>query len=302
MSSTMRTTLFQPALLHRLRNRLRRTWNVKIDKHAKPLAEKDLDNICPHRVISLTEVDFKEWLGKTSLPFRDNLFPHKKALEFFFTQAILDPAPEDHVMDAAGGRSGYLEALRTLRGCRHLYLTDHIYDGHSLTPDGYHVVGGDISSIELPDNSLTRISCHHAFEHFKGDRDSGFIKEIARLLRPGGKACIIPAFLTTSYVECWNERPTTQFDPEAEVLMDRTASIPGAEDEGYFARFYSMDAFKQRVLDVALSRGLEARLITCKLDGRDIPDMVRNFGSALNCPMRALVLSKPILDPCTPVC
>lgn len=154
------------------------------------------------------------------------------------------------------------------------------------------MVGGDISEINLPDSTLTKLSCHHAFEHFYDDKDIHFIREIARLLKPKGRACIIPLFLADRYVECWNIDHKVLFDASAELIVDKSSSIPGVDDDGHFARFYSANAFKYRIIEVAKDVNLSLSIVTCRLSGCDLPDMDKNFGSKLNYPLRALVLEK----------
>jgi ubiquinone/menaquinone biosynthesis C-methylase UbiE len=270
----------------------KKVWNKIIDHSISSINEKNIKDICSHYIMDFSEQDYWEWIGKTILPFRNIVFPHKKALEFFFSSTILQLKSKDHVMDAAGGRSDYLDMVKNEYGCRNKYLTDHIYTGTKTKSDGLTVVGGDISQIHLPNKSLTKISCHHAFEHFQGDRDIGFIREIGRLLKPKGKACIIPLFLTDRYAECWNTEHKALFDVSAELIVDKSSSIPGADDDGHFARFYSADALKYRVVAAAKDVALRPSIVTCRLDGCDLPDMEKNFGSKLNYPLRALVLEK----------
>ena len=51
----------------------------------------------------------------------------------------------------------------------------------------------------LPDGFCTKMALHCSFEHFEGDADSGFIQEAARVLRPGGRLCILPLYLAPRY-------------------------------------------------------------------------------------------------------
>lgn len=267
-------------------------WNKTIDQSVSSITEKHITILCNAYILDVLDQNYWQWLAKTLLPFRTEAFPHKKALEFFFSSTILQPQPEDHIMDAAGGRSDYLNVVREVYGCKNIYLADHIYSGVKEKSDGITVVGGDISEINLPDSILTKLSCHHAFEHFQGDKDIHFIREIARLLKPKGKACIIPLFLADRYVECWNIDHKVLFDCYAELIIDKSSSIPGGDDEGHFARIYSADAFKYRIIEAAKEVNLSLSIVTCRFSGCDLPDMDKNFGSKLNYPLRALVLEK----------
>ena len=120
------------------------------------------------------------------------------------------------------------------------------------------------------------------------------MQEIERLLAPGGRSCIIPLFLTERYTECWNINHDSLFDEHAELLIDSSATIPGADKDGHFARFYDLDAFHNRIFITATELNLSIRIFTCRLGGKDLPDMKKNFGSNLNYPLHAILLEKPI--------
>jgi predicted SAM-dependent methyltransferase len=180
----------------------------------------------------------------------------------------LDFCVEDNVLDAGGGRSGYIEMVGQLYGCQNLYLTDHIYEGTipSKSRGEVKVTAGDISNIGFPDSEMSKIACHHAFEHFKDDKDISFINETARLLKKGGRACIIPVFVVDRYVECWNIESAVPYDKKASLITDTSATLPGADEDGHFARLYDVPALNDRVLATALDVGLTPSISVCKID------------------------------------
>lgn len=267
-------------------------YNRFLDETVHSLEEQALGNEVEHVVLDLNSNQFRRWLAEAGFSKKDRNFRQKKALEFFFSSSILSPGEEDAVLDAAGGRSLYLDAVRNLYGSRRLYLQDQIYQGREVGEGGLTFVGGDAANIPLPDGSITRLACHHAFEHFQGDTDIRFIREVSRLLGTEGKACLIPLFLADQYVECWNIPCDTRFDENARLIVDISATLPGGDEDGHFCRIYDLQALEDRVVKTALGCGLEIRIVTCRLGGRDIPDLKRDLGSRLNHPLRALVLEK----------
>ncbi|MFC1856767.1 methyltransferase domain-containing protein [Thermodesulfobacteriota bacterium] len=283
-------------ILNRIRNirgkQSSRDWNLIIDQAIKVASVEALTDFCRVESVNYTEQAYWNWVKLSHSPFAKKRYPDKKALEFFFSAQVLDVQPFDHLLDAAGGHSGYIDTVRHTTGCQHLYLTDHVYEGVHRDPEGNTIAGGDISDIALPDESIDRIACHHAFEHFKDEKDIFFIQEIGRLLRPNGRACIIPIFLVNRYAECWNIDHSGVFDENAELIIDKTASLPGADVDGHFARLYNTDAFRRRIINNAEAACLTPKIVTCRLDDNDLPDMKKNFGSKLNFPLRALVLEK----------
>ena len=279
-------------MIKKILNKLKqKRWNVIVDSSVKTISFDQIKYRNKQK-INVTSEEIKEWLKKGKLDEFIAKDLHKKGLEFFFSSKLLDIKSTDIVLDAAGGRSNYLKAVRHNHNVAELYLTDHIYEGVKLLDDGIKIVGGDISSIHLDDNSINKIACHHAFEHFQGDKDVAFILEAYRILKDKGSLLIIPLFLTDRYVECWNIINNKQFDEKATVIYDETASIPGADDDGHFARFYDNDNLVSRIIAPAEKLGFICEIIECEIDGMSVPNMDNNFGSIINKPTRAIKFTK----------
>lgn len=273
-----------------------RQWNRIVDQIVEILPTKELPmhfTAIETTLLDLSLDQFRAWLKRSGLKrLKRKEYAHKKALEFFFSFQLLGIKEGECILDAAGGDMTYLRALKNTAPRHRQILADHIYSGKRAKKDGTILLGGDISSLQLPNGSIDKITCHHAFEHFQADKDVAFIKEVGRLLSTGGKGCIIPIFLARSYLECRNIPAKSTYDPLASLVIDESSSLPGADEEGHFARIYDPGSFKKRVLQTADVSGLKARIVTLQIDGADIPDMNKNFGSRINNPMRALVLER----------
>jgi ubiquinone/menaquinone biosynthesis C-methylase UbiE len=271
--------------------RKKREWNTIIDKKVVPLNFHEI-NFSNKRILNVSKEEITKWLKKGNLNEFTGHNIHKKGLEFFFSFNILNIQETDILLDAAGGKSNYLKAVRKNINLQDLFLTDHIYEGVHQLDNGIKIVGGDITSIQLPDSSISKIACHHAFEHFQSEKDIEFIKEAYRLLKNGGILVIIPLFLTDVYVECRNIETSEQFDKNSTLIIDTTSSIPGANDEGHFARFYDLEALERRIIGQAENLGFACEIIECQVDGLTIPDMRKSFGSIINRPLRAIKFQK----------
>lgn len=269
-------------------------YNIIIDNATKPITFEEID-CTQKKIVDVSQSEVVQWLIKADLKeFLVGEFIHKKGLEFFFSTYLLDIQASDIVLDAAGGKSKYLEAVKLTRNVKNLFLTDHIYQGIVKLDSTTYIVGGDISAIHLGNESVSKIACHHAFEHFQDNKDIDFVKECYRILKANGVVVIIPLFLMDDYIECWNIKNDGLFDQSAKYVFDQSASIPGADDDGHFARFYSNESLMSRILTPAQQMGFECSIIECTIDGQSIPDMSKNFGSTLNNPTRALQLKKRI--------
>ncbi len=246
----------------------------------------------PFRYLDATSEEYLAWLAEVAPIYGDGGPFAKKPLEFFGTWRLLEPRPDDAFLDAAGGVYTYLDRLRV----RERYLHDL-----AIAPElrerlgpGVRYLESDAAAIPLPDASVDKISCHHSFEHFEGNADSGFITEIQRLLRPGGRACILPIFVGDTYYEVTTHftRRGKRYDPAARMLVDPTAQVPGGNA---YARIYDPAALRRRVLERLDGDAFAAEIVELRLDGRPVPDLTleRNRRvTRINRPFRALLITR----------
>jgi SAM-dependent methyltransferase len=118
----------------------------------------------------------------------------EKSLEHFVAATLLELGPTDVYIDIASEHSPVPEIYTRLFGCTS-YRQDLAY------PEGLHGdrIGGDAASMPVPDGFATRMALHCSFEHFEGDADMRFVREVARVLRPGGRVCFAPLYLSDRY-------------------------------------------------------------------------------------------------------
>jgi hypothetical protein len=194
------------------------------------------------------EGSYREYGGKDLCSFLE------KALEHFLSFKIAEPKPGQVYMDVGSCVSVVPQILRQYHGCE-CYVQD------LELPAGVNGwnVGSNAAKIPLPDSSLDGMMLHCTFEHFEGEADSQFIRECARLLKPGGKAVILPLYVNLHWTNVTGEtdeakRKAIEFDAEASHFC----VIP--EWRNRFGRHYSAASLLDRVLNVAVSCGLTVEL------------------------------------------
>ncbi len=131
-------------------------------------------------------------------------FP-EKSLEHYIAADLLGISASDTYIDIASEQSPAPEIYHRLFGAS-VYRQDLTY------PPGLHgdTIGSDAAELPLPDAFASKVALHCSFEHFEGDSDVRFVREIGRVLRPGGAACIVPFYMAESY----------------SVMTDPTVSVP----------------------------------------------------------------------------
>lgn len=179
----------------------------------------------------------------------------EKSLEHFLSIVIAQPKPGQTAVDIGSCRSVVPTILRRDFGVR-CYEQDLEY------PSGVvgETIGSSADSIPLPDGCVDFMTLHCTFEHFEGDADTGFMRESARLLRPGGRVVILPLYLNASYCNVTGEVSPEQRE---RIGFDLAAQyhcvIP--EWQNRFGRHYSPAALARRVIEPARAAGLRTRLI-----------------------------------------
>lgn len=118
----------------------------------------------------------------------------EKSLEHYVAAQLLRLGLQDIYIDIASEHSPAPEIYHRLFGAK-AYRQDLAY------ASGLHGdrIGGDAAQMPVPDGFATKMALHCSFEHFEGDSDIGFIREAARVLKPGGAVCFVPLYLYEEY-------------------------------------------------------------------------------------------------------
>jgi SAM-dependent methyltransferase len=191
----------------------------------------------------------------------------EKALEHFLSFKLANPQPGQTFMDVGSCVSVVPGVLRRVYRCK-------CYAQDLELPPGIRAwkIGSNAASIPLQDQTLDGMTLHCTFEHFEGDADTAFVRECARLLKPGGKVVILPTYVANEWSNVTGEisetkRSTIQFDPEAKYW----SVIP--EWKNRFGRHYSPEALHGRVLTPALRAGLIPQLYRVREHEKVHPDL-----------------------------
>jgi SAM-dependent methyltransferase len=270
--------------------------NARINRELVPADEFALADLrVPTHSLMLSSKDYYRIIETPALSaFRELKYIHNKPLEYLVSSTLLKLHESACIMDAAGGADAeFIHALRHMAPHKFTaYCQDSLLSGQ--VRDGITYIGGSIESVPLPDQTFDGITCHHSFEHFRGDLDIRFMREMIRLLKPNGTLIISPLFLCNEYAEIWNIKPLGHYDEHARVIYDSTASFAGWGPYEGFARTYSVAAFRHRILSV-IPETFKVTLYQIFMDGCPVPDINKNSHQPLaNAEMKALVVTKKL--------
>jgi SAM-dependent methyltransferase len=163
----------------------------------------------------------------------------EKALEHYIAAKLLQLNHKDIYIDIASQHSPTPTIYNRLFGVT-AYLQDLDY------PQGLHgnMIGGDAANMAVPDGFASKMALHCSFEHFENGSDMGFIREVSRVLKPGGAMCILPLYMFDEYA--------IQTDPAVsipqKVKFDDDATVYCAYGWGNrHGRFYDPKRLLSRV-------------------------------------------------------
>ncbi len=173
-------------------------WNPQFTEIIKELKKNDF-NVIDYK-INLN--DYKQFLKNAKY----HLFPkyyltnlkrgalYNKSVEHYLASKFLNLCENDIYIDVATCDSPAPEIYNDLYKCK-VYRQDLIF------PEGIrgNIIGGDACDMPLKDGFATKMALHCSFEHFERDSDMKFIKEANRVLKKGGKLCIVPLLLYQRY-------------------------------------------------------------------------------------------------------
>ncbi len=148
----------------------------------------------------------------------------EKTLQHYLAAKLLSLSQDDIYLDVASSSSPTPEIYRDLYGCA-------TYRQDLECPEGIHgnVIGGNAMNMPVENGFATKMALHCALEHFEKESDIGFIVESSRVLKPGGKVCILPLYLHTEFVALTD---LAVINPLKGVPFDKDATVYCARDWG----------------------------------------------------------------------
>ncbi|MEM6768446.1 MAG: methyltransferase domain-containing protein [Bacteroidota bacterium] len=225
---------------------------AKDDLLEKQLLEKGI-KVVPYEI---NVAAYRAYLSQTAYPdsyYGGGKDPQQnfteKTLEHFVSLDFLQLTEESVFIDTAACTSPFYQIVRKKYACT-TYQQDLIF------PKGLHAdkIGGYASELILPDQSVDGITLHCSLEHFEGRSDTEFFQELERVLRPGGRAVILPFYLAHTY--------TIHVDPAFNLIKGHSPKLdPWAELRysgwyQHFSRHYDPQALGRRILAKAPSLNL----------------------------------------------
>ncbi|MBL63833.1 MAG: hypothetical protein CMI30_10555 [Opitutae bacterium] len=193
---------------------------------------------------------FAEWEKQTYGKDFPNYYKdlhQKKCLEHYLSFELLELKGSEVLMDVASAISKMPDVAKKHYGIKKVYRQD------LLNEPGVNgeIIGSNAADVPLPAESIDAMTLHNSFEHFENKADEGFIQEASRLLRPGGKVCIIPLFLSsqpyvgTSTAEMLREERIPDFDEDAAVICNTKSK---EHEYPIFSRHYDPSTLGSRIL------------------------------------------------------
>ena len=162
-----------------------------------------------------------------------------KWLEHFLSIHFLEPHKGETLIDVASHWSPFNNIVKKIEGVR-VYRHDQVFDAGVHGND----IGSDVISIPMPDRSVDMLAVNNSIEHFEQEKDIAFLREAYRLLKPGGRLCIVPLFM--------NSVSVNMVDPEVDVtglVLDPNAVVlNGSPWKFRFARFYTPKMYVERLM------------------------------------------------------
>jgi SAM-dependent methyltransferase len=192
---------------------------------------------------SIDVSDFRKWLNsypEINAAYRGSEDVYiEKCLEHYLSFTYLDLSPNDTFIDIAAAESPFYELLH-----RRIGLTSYCLD--LSYPKGIHNrnIGADAGDTGLNEGFATAMALHCAYECFMGDADIRFVREAARILRPGGRYVIVPLYIDNTYFIA-----TSPYCNQDDIIFD-SGSLKVWRDDPYrvpFSRHYSPQSFAQRI-------------------------------------------------------
>ena len=186
---------------------------------------------------------------------------HEKLLEHWIAAeklGIENYDSNDIYLDIAAGTSPWAKILRD-----HFQVSSYAIDLGNISVKYRslpYYIQENATATRFADESVSGASLQCAFEMFTHDDDVNLIKEISRLLKPGGKLIILPLYLHTHYCafsspNCYGKGYSDK--SAKEYVYHDWDGIPSA-------RFYDAQTLKSRILETIVKLGMKYKILVLR--------------------------------------
>jgi len=197
---------------------------------------------------------FGLWLGARTLPsapiagLKSLVLPveYIRCAETRYILQHLDLGPGQRVLDIGSPKLLSLFLAARLRAEVHATdLVDYFFERYAVysrvalgrDQSRYHMGREDARSLTFPSEHFERVFSISAVEHIPDEGDSRAMREIGRVLAPGGIACLTVPWSDHGYLEEFKRRG----DPDAYWAA-------GAGETVFFQRAYDRDMLERRLV------------------------------------------------------
>ena len=232
----------------RQRHRVIESWVNNLDEEVLAAIQKDFDA----SGIQVQELYVKpeDWQGYVQKAGYRERYPDyykdymaEKSFEHFVAYRLLEIKSTDVFVDIASENSPVHEIFSRLSGCKS-WRQDIMYPP-GISGDR---IGGNACEMPVPEHFATKMILTCSLEHFEGMEDQKLFFELSRVLKPGGKICIVPLYM---YITEANQTDPTLSVPN-DVQFDPDVTIYCAQGwRNRFGRFYSVGSLVERILGPA---------------------------------------------------
>lgn len=189
----------------------------------------------------IDKADFIQWLHEVNFPKEysnscGEVFT-EKALEHYLSSRLLDLNENDVFVDIAAASSPWYDLSEKRYNCRTFAV-----DLHLPFKNDPRLIECDATDMPFDNESISKIALHCAYEMFENDADINLINEANRVLRKGGKMIIIPLYMDHIQSSPKVSRKGIVYGKARRVWRDDKYSVR-------FSRHYSVEAFKERIVD-----------------------------------------------------
>ena len=193
--------------------------------------------------------------GELASVWDEKLLEHWVAAERL---GLMRYQPTDVYVDVAAANSPWAMTLHDRYGIS-AYAIDLCEVGHTYKHLPFYRIE-NATATTFADASVNGVSLQCAYEMFMGDDDTNLFVELARILKPGGKAVIVPIYMHTHYSAY--ATPEYYGKGNSDVLAKEYVcfdwnGIPSA-------RFYDVIQLKKRVLDPIENLGMGYQLLVLR--------------------------------------